>query len=126
MPFFCIPAVVICAIILPALPLFARDRATLDLAGTLVTLQDSAHPTAFAEIVMQNEPVNGAGDNGEHILILRDFPVVVEFVWNRGPAGEDAIIVTPPDGVICDPGTCVLELPENETGTLYLFRWEGM
>jgi hypothetical protein len=98
----------------------------LDLSGTIITLQPTEEPGAVAEVEMRNVPTNSDAENGEYPLTLGDLTVTAEFLWNSGPAGADSIIVTPPEGVICKPETCVLELQEGYTGTLWLFDWRGM
>ena len=50
---------------------------------------------AVAEIVMENQTVNGPQDNGTADLDLDDLSVTVEFIWDRTDT-RDAIIVTPP------------------------------
>ena len=78
-----------------------------------------------AEIVMDNQTMNGPQDNGTADLDLDDLSVTIEFIWDRTDT-RDAIIVTPPEGMACKPASCLLELEEEATGTLYLYGWEGM
>lgn len=100
--------------------------AMLDISGSVVTLRDTTMPGAIAEIDMLNNPKNSEADDGAYALTLRDLEVWLTFRWNSGPAGADSIHVEPPDGIICRPSSCVLELQENSAGTLYLMEWEGM
>jgi len=100
--------------------------AMLDISGTTITLRPTERPDAQAEIVMRNNMMNNQHDNSEHVLTMGDLVVYAEFAWDYGPVGADALIVTPPDGMVCDPGHCVLEVGEGQTGTLYLLPWEGM
>lgn len=97
---------------------------TIGIAGSSVTLQATDRPGALAEIVMVNDPSNGPADNGTRKLSLGDLSVSVEFQWNMA-GDDDAITVTPPDGVSCLPTSCVLLLPEGETETLWLFDATG-
>lgn len=98
----------------------------LILGGTTIVLQDTTEPGAVAEIEMNNLAVNGDGDNGDYVLTLRDMQVWVHFTWNSGLAGADSITAFPPEGMICRPSSCVLELLEDYSGKLYLIPWEGM
>lgn len=98
----------------------------LDLSGTIITLQPTEHPTAIAEVVMENNQVNGPHDEIVAELDLDGLKVWVSFDWDSGLDGEDAIAVSPPDGILCDPSDCVLQVREGETGTLYLYEWSGM
>lgn len=100
--------------------------ALLDISGTTVTMGPTERPDAQAEIVMRNAMMNDQHDNSEHVLMMGDLIVAAEFAWDYGAYGSDALIVTPPDGMICDPGHCVLEVQEGQTGVLYLLPWEGM
>ena len=61
----------------------------------------------------------GAENRAEHWL------GGIHFDWNHD-GSQDAIKVSPPDGVICEPATCVLSLEEDTVGVLYLYGWEGM
>ena len=98
----------------------------LIISGTVITLQPTDHPGAQAEITMHNEMMNDERDNGEHVMNLGDLSVWVEFAWNHDLLGNDAIVVTPPDGMICKPLSCVLVVEEGHSGTMYLMPWEGM
>lgn len=100
--------------------------AMLDISGTTVTLRPTEHPQAQAEIVMRNAMMNSRHDNAEHVLTMGDLVVPVSFRWDFGDYGSDALLVTPPDGMICIPSDCVLEVQEGQTGVLYLMPWEGM
>ena len=100
--------------------------AMLDISGTTVTLRPTEYPGAQAEIVMRNAFTNGPRDNAEHVLTMGDMVVLGQFAWDYGPYGSDALLVTPPDGMICIPRDCVLEVQEGLSGVLYLMPWEGM
>lgn len=99
---------------------------SIDISGTTITLRDTTMPGAEAEIAMDNIATNDQGDNGAYLLSLRDLEVWFTFQWESGPAGADAIHVDPPEGMICQPASCVLELLEGSSGVLYLFPWSGM
>ena len=114
-----------CAMALAILPAFAGQ--TLDLRGTTVTLRETSQPGAVAEVVMHNAEVNWPGDNGVYPLDMPGLSVDVAFRWDADEVGgADQITVTPPDGMTCEPETCVLTIPEGESGTLYLIEWVGM
>lgn len=98
----------------------------LDLSGSLIVMQDTTNPLADAEIVFENVDRNGAHENGEYVVEHDGKSAIVEFRWNYDGFGEDAILVTPPDGMICDPIDCILSVPEGTTRTLYLIPWAGM
>ncbi len=97
----------------------------LDLSGTTITLQPTTQPGAIAEIVMDSRNTNGPQDEVGTFLDLGDLHVGIHFDWNHD-GSQDAIKVSPPDGVICEPATCVLSLEEDTVGVLYLYGWEGM
>lgn len=99
--------------------------AMLDISGTTVTLRPTEHPQAQAEIVMRNAMMNDQHDNADHVLTMGDLVVGVSFRWDYGDYGTDAVLVTPPDGMICDPRDCVLEVQEGHTGVLYLMPYLG-
>ena len=98
----------------------------LNLSGTLIDLRPTARVEAEAEIVIENRMSNGPADNGHYGLTLGDLTADVEFIWDFGAEGEDAIRVTPPDGMICRPASCELIVPEGATDTLFLIPWSGM
>lgn len=97
----------------------------LDISGTAVTLQPTEHPKAIAEIVMDNQMNNGPLDEKNYMLSLDGLDVWVAFDWDRDE-GSDALLVSPPDGVLCIPADCVLMVPEDKSGVLYLYEWDGM
>lgn len=97
----------------------------LDLSGTIITMQPTAQPGAIAEIVMDNRRMNGSHDEIGTFLEMPGLSIGVHFDWNV-EGDDDALIVSPPDGIICVPSSCVLQVPENEVGILYLYAWEGM
>lgn len=97
----------------------------LDLSGTTVTLRPSDVPGAVAELFFDNRDINGPQDERSDVLAIPGMAVDLRFDWDAD-GGADAIIVTPPNGIICQPSTCVLVIPENETGTMTLWAWEGM
>lgn len=70
----------------------------LDLSGTLIALVPPRDPAALAEVTVENFQMNGPHDNGTYPLELDGLVVLVTFHWEYGPAGEDAVIVTPPPG----------------------------
>lgn len=112
-----------CGLALMALSVMAQ---TISLSGTTITLRDTDHAGAEAEIVMDNRQVNGPSDEGEYTLSLRDLTVWLTFIWDTGSEGQDTISVVPPDGMICAPSSCMLEVKEDDAGTLLLIPWEGM
>jgi hypothetical protein len=97
----------------------------LDISGTLVELHPPSDPAAMAEVVMLNIELNGAHDNGHYELHLDGLTVGLEFQWQAGAFGEDAIVVTPPEGVFCEPVDCRIVVPEGQRGTVLLFDFVG-
>jgi hypothetical protein len=97
----------------------------LDLSGTVITLQPTDAPGAVAEVQMYNHAANGPDDNSSHTLTLDGLDVEVKFTWDAGGDQPDALVVTPPDGVLCDPADCTLILDEGATGRVVLFEWVG-
>lgn len=96
----------------------------LDISGTIITLQHTTEPGAIAEVVMHNHINNSPLDNSRHELTLDGLTIDLRFEWNRS-GDDDAVIVTPPDGVLCIPADCVLMLPEGQGGKLILYEWLG-
>lgn len=105
--------------------ILAIAASVLNLSGTVITLQPSTEPGAIAEVVMSNELVNGDLHEGTYPLDLNGLKIGVTFDWQHEGTQDDAITVTPPDGVICQPRSCVLVVPETGEGTLYLLEWIG-
>lgn len=98
----------------------------LNLSETTITIQPTVEPGAIAEVVFDNELVNGPFHEGSKTIDLGDLSVVVTFDWEADPLGADAITVTPPDGIICKPASCTLIVNEGDVGTLYLYEWVGL
>ena len=98
----------------------------LDLSGTIITLQPSPAPSAVAEVVMENVDANHSGHNGFYPLSMPGLTVEVEFIWQYTGGGDDAVVVTPPDGFVCIPEDCTAVVPEGQRGGVTLFDWRGM
>jgi hypothetical protein len=99
--------------------------ADLILSGTIIALQPSTAPGAIAEVEMYNHAANGPHDEGSHTLTLDGLNVGISFDWDAEGKQADAITVMPPDGVLCEPASCVLMLDEGETGALILYEFVG-
>jgi len=76
--------------------------------------------------VMQNNFSNGPRDEIEFDLTLDGLTVSARFQWDSNASGDDSLIVTPPDGIICYPADCVLTVRENDSGVLWLFSLEAV
>lgn len=98
---------------------------SVTLSGSTVTLQQTARPGAVAEVVFENRAVNSIMDEGEYDLTHGDLSMPFAFNWNES-GDSDAITVTPPEGITCLPTSCILRLPEHETGSLFLFDGLGV
>lgn len=98
----------------------------ISLSGTVIELRETEMGGAEAEVVMSNRPVNGPSDNGDYTLALGGLTVAMTFTWDAGPEGQDRVSVLPPDGMICQPTSCTIEIQEGQDGILYLIPWEGM
>jgi hypothetical protein len=98
----------------------------LDLSGTVITLQPSPDPAALAEVVMDNVDLNDSRDNGSYPLSLDGLTVEVEFIWQYRGESADAVVVIPPDGILCVPEDCTAVVPEGQRGGVTLFDWRGM
>lgn len=110
----------ICALFLAT----AAHADTAVISGTTVTLQPSQAPGAFAEVLIQNAPHNSARDNGPIRLQMPGLNLDGAFRWN-GLGDDDEVTITPPPGVVCRPTSCALVIPENESGTIWLYSTEG-
>lgn len=97
----------------------------LDLSGTLITLEPSTDPAAVADVVMENNMVNGPQDEVGFVLEMEGLLVEGRFHWDAGSLGEDRVIVTPPMGMFCDPEDCALTVIEGTTGRLRLYDFVG-
>jgi hypothetical protein len=107
-------------------PAVAQDTVTIGPATyrpTTVTLQDTAHPGAVAEIVFDNRPVNGPNDNGDYHLSHNGLSVTVRFEWDMD-GDADGIEVFAPPGFIAVPP--ILAVHEGMTGTVLIFSDEGV
>lgn len=100
--------------------------ALLDISGTHVTLGPTDHSFAYAEVWLHNEASNSASDEATHVMLYDGLSVSVTFDWERGLYGEDAIIVTPPDGYVCEPINCEAIVMETFSGVIYLVPFMGM
>ena len=91
---------------------------TQDVNGSSVTLQPSDMPGAVAEVIFYNKSSNGPPQDGAY----RVGDVAFTFKWT---ADEDSITIEPPPGLVCYP-TCVISIPEDSTGKIYLMPIEGV
>ena len=87
---------------------------------TSITLRPSAEPGALAEVHFDNRNVNGPSDSGEYSLTMDGLALRFRFDWNAD-GNHDAITLQPPEGVACKPASCVLSLPEDTEGTIWLY-----
>ena len=69
-------------------------------------------------ITFRNDPVNGAHDNGDYALSVGGLTIALRFVWNIN-GDDDAIIVTPPAGYVCEPA-CDLTVREGQSGSILI------
>ncbi len=97
---------------------------TISLSSTTITLQDTSHATAIAEVVFDNKNVNQPRHEDRYTLSLRDLTIEVEFVFDG--SGPDSIIVYPPEGIMCFPYDCTLTVIEEQRDILLLFKLEEM
>lgn len=98
---------------------------SLDISGSPVTLEPSADPAAFADVVFVNELANGPTDTGAYTLSQAGLLIGLSFIWDSGPRGEDKITVTPPAGMTCQPANCSVTVIEGQTGRVTLFEFNG-
>lgn len=105
--------------------IFAGAAWGLDISGSTVTLEPSADPAAFADVVMHNAPQNGPEDTGAYTLSQDGLIVGVWFVWDASFIGQDQITVTPPTGMTCKPSDCTATVIEGQTGRVTLFEFVG-
>ena len=97
----------------------------LDISGSTVTLEPSADPQAFADVVFHNQLSNGPRDTGEYTLSQDGITIGVAFTWDRNFVGMDQIVVTPPAGMTCIPVDCTATVVEGQTGRVTLLPWQG-
>jgi len=114
------------ALVWAAWSLPAAAQAVHSLRGTTVTLQASPRHGAAAEIVLDNREVNSGSDEATFTLTLDGLTVGVAFDWDQGADGADAVLVTPPEGYMCYPASCVLSVAERHVGTLWIFSREAV
>ena len=98
----------------------------LDISGSTVTVQPTDEPGAVAEVVFDNQLHNSWADDGDYVAAMPGLSVGVRFAWEVNPFGSDAVTITPPDGLICDPASCRIEAMEGFTGRLILRDFLGM
>ena len=105
-----------------ALPAFAD---TLNISGSLISLEPSDEPGAIAQISFHNVSVNDAADNGDYPLASADMTLTIQFLWEVNLFGADQITVVPPPWVICQPIDCTATVMEGEIGVVVLYPYEG-
>lgn len=103
----------------------AAAAGTVDLSGSTVTLRGSEMPGALAEVMFDNVNRNGPHDEGVTTLTWGGIEVEVSFHWNVNDDSDDAIVIVPPEGVICVP-SCELVLKEGYSGVVTLFDLSGV
>jgi hypothetical protein len=97
----------------------------MNLSGTIIALLYATTPPAEYEVQIHNNMSNGPHDDGVYTLHLDGVDVPFRFHWEYGPDGEDAVIVDPPPGYICDPIDCTAVVPELGRGVVYLIPYMG-
>lgn len=98
---------------------------SLDISGSTVTLEPSADPAAFADVVFFNNFNNGPTDTRSYALAHDGMALGISFVWDSGAHGEDRITVTPPAGMTCQPANCSVTVIEGQTGRVTLYDFLG-
>jgi hypothetical protein len=73
---------------------------------------------------MDNRNSNGPLDEVSTDLWFDGQAVGIRFDWDH-LGTSDAVIVTPPDGMVCIPESCVLIVDEDNKGSLFIFDWLG-
>lgn len=106
----------------PVWPQAAGD--TLVISGSTVTLRPSKRPGAVGEVFFRNVQTNSGADDGGYGLRMGGLSVGVTFVWNVD-GHSDAILLTPPEGVVCVP-SCDVALAEGFDGVIVLYSLEGV
>lgn len=98
---------------------------SLDISGSTVTLEPSADPAAFADVVFVNDLSNGPTDTGTYTLVQDGITVGVAFTWDANFIGMDQVVITPPLGITCLPVECMVTVIEGQTGRVTLFWYQG-
>jgi hypothetical protein len=119
-------------ICIAATPVMADSGYTIDhFAGpqqepSSISIGPADRPGALAKVTFRNEPVNGGPNEGDQPDLLFDGLVVgVRFYWQANGTTDDAIELTPPEGVVCVP-SCYLQVHETATGHVYLYSHEAV
>lgn len=111
-----------------AMPVWAEEpvRLYVPAAGyasgigrTFVEIRESEEPGAAAEVIFQNEPINGHNDNRTYSLEWSGVTTQFRFVWNQGDGGADGIEIIPPAGYDCLP-ECVAVVREGGSAVVYI------
>ena len=103
----------------------ATEARSLDISGSTVTLEPSADPAAFADVVFVNDLSNGPADTRAYTLSQAGVLIEVSFVWDANFIGMDQITITPPVGMTCKPTDCTATVVEGTTGRVTLFDFIG-
>lgn len=103
----------------------ATAASGLDISGSTVTLEPSADPAAFADVVFVNDLSNGPTDTGSYTLVQDGITVDVAFTWDANFIGMDQVVITPPLGMTCLPVECMVTVIEGQTGRVTLFWYQG-
>jgi hypothetical protein len=119
-------------ICIAATPVMADSGYTIDhFAGpqqepSSISIGPADRPGALAKVTFRNEPVNGGPNEGDQPdLEFSGFVVGVRFYWQANGTTDDAIELTPPEGVVCVP-SCYLQVHETATGDVYLYSHEAV
>lgn len=112
-------------VLLLAAPAAAEPIAKASVSGSTITqYSTSERPGAIGEIRFFNRAVNGPHNENRTYDLADGYSFVFEHDVNG--SAQDQIIVSVPEGVICDPYTCELALHEVEGGTIVLYSMEGV
>ena len=97
----------------------------LTISGSTVTLEPSADPAAFADVVFVNDLSNGPTDTGNYTLSQDGMTVGVRSTVYANFVGADQITVTPPLGMNCLPANCTVTVIEGQVGRVTLLPYQG-
>lgn len=107
--------------ILLSLLTFPAHAETWELRGTTITLQQTIHPGALAEIEFYNANVNMSADNQTRTLTYGTVSATITFTYTPG---RDRIDVGVPTDLVAIPN--FLELDEETTGIIHIYPLEAV
>ena len=89
---------------------------------SFVRIHEPTVPDAFATVTFRNANVHSQDETFS--LTYEGIRVMFQFDWQNMGTQDERLTVEPPPGYVAIPYEIVV--PENETGVVHIYKWEGM